>query len=56
VKEPIVGVERRKSAAASPTKRIERSPIFELEYASNYHRISSIFYCNYFRMEKVIET
>jgi hypothetical protein len=27
----FVGVERRKSAVASPTKRIERNPIFELE-------------------------
>jgi len=25
------GVERKKSAVASPTKRIERNPIFELE-------------------------
>jgi len=25
------GVEQRKSAAASPTKQIERNPIFELE-------------------------
>jgi hypothetical protein len=32
----FVGVERGVSAAASPTKRNEQSPIFELEYASNY--------------------
>lgn len=31
MKEPFVGVERRKSAAASPTKRIEPNPGFELE-------------------------
>ncbi len=31
MKEPFPGVERRKSAAASQTKRIERNPIFELE-------------------------
>jgi hypothetical protein len=31
------GVERRKSAAASPIKQIERNPIFELEYASKYY-------------------
>jgi len=28
--EPFVGVERRKSGAVSPTKRIRQSPIFEL--------------------------
>jgi hypothetical protein len=31
MKEPFVGIERRKSAAASPTKRIERNRIFELQ-------------------------
>jgi len=52
----FVGVEREISAAASPTKRNEQSPIFELEYASNYYRSSSIFYCDYFRMPARLNT
>jgi len=31
MKESVVGVERRESAVASSTKRIERNRIFELE-------------------------
>ena len=52
----FVGVERGISAAASPTKQVEQSPIFEHEYASYCYRIASILYCNYFRMEEIIET
>ena len=51
--EPFVGVERRESGAVSPTKRIRQSPIFDLNYWSNDNRISSIFYCNYIRVEEI---
>ena len=50
----FVGVEHRISAAASPTKRSEQSPIFELENASNHYRSSSIFYCDYLIYRKNI--
>ena len=56
MKEAFVGVDRMKSEAASPTKRIEPNLIFELELLSDDKRASSIFYCNYIRMEEIIKT